>query len=82
MVSAVEDDQIPIRYIPKFREYGIRVLDGGSSAIRLNFCPWCGAKLPESQRNRWYDEIEKLGLDPHYDKLPDIYNDERWLNVL
>jgi hypothetical protein len=27
--------------------YGLIVHDGGSSFIRINFCPWCGARLPE-----------------------------------
>lgn len=26
-------------YIPKFREYGIKVLDGGSSYIGITHCP-------------------------------------------
>lgn len=28
--------------------YGIIIHDGGSSTIIINFCPWCGAKLPEA----------------------------------
>jgi len=39
-----------ILYISKFNEYGIPVLDGGSSYITLEFCPWCGTKLPPSKR--------------------------------
>ena len=27
--------------------YGLIVHDGGSSVIRIDFCPWCGSKLPE-----------------------------------
>ena len=26
--------------------YGIYVHDGGSSVIRIRYCPWCGTKLP------------------------------------
>jgi hypothetical protein len=26
--------------------YGMIVHDGGSSVIEINFCPWCGSKLP------------------------------------
>jgi hypothetical protein len=25
--------------------YGIRVHDGGSSSVAINFCPWCGSSL-------------------------------------
>ena len=27
--------------------YGLVVHDGGSSFIEIQYCPWCGAKLPE-----------------------------------
>jgi hypothetical protein len=40
-----------ILYVEKFGEYGIPVLDGGTSYIILDFCPWCGAKLPISKRD-------------------------------
>lgn len=30
--------------------YGIIIHDGGSSAVVINYCPWCGAKLPDEAR--------------------------------
>jgi uncharacterized protein DUF6980 len=45
MRTAVESEEIPIDYTPKFREFGVRVLDGGASSILLNVCPWCGMRL-------------------------------------
>ncbi len=27
------------------KKYGIPIHDGGSSYIRINFCPWCGREL-------------------------------------
>jgi hypothetical protein len=27
-------------------EYGIIIHDGGSSYVVINYCPWCGARLP------------------------------------
>lgn len=78
MKDAVEDADIPIVYIPKFREFGIRVLDGGSSKILLKFCPWSGTKLPDSLRDAWFEELERRGIDPHGDNIPDEFNDERW----
>jgi hypothetical protein len=44
-----------VDFIPKFREYGIPVHDGGSSHIQIGFCPWCGAKLPSSLREAWFE---------------------------
>ena len=40
-----------IHYSPRYREYGIIIHDGGSSFVRIAFCPWCGAKLPGSLRD-------------------------------
>jgi predicted RNA-binding Zn-ribbon protein involved in translation (DUF1610 family) len=37
-----------IDYWPATRRYGIMVHDGGESMITINFCPWCGTKLPIS----------------------------------
>jgi hypothetical protein len=49
-----------ILYIAKFDEYGIPVLDGGSSIITLEFCPWCGAKLQPSKRDEYFDRLEAI----------------------
>ncbi|HJX48173.1 MAG TPA: hypothetical protein VJ375_10015 [Gaiellaceae bacterium] len=35
---------------PNYREYGLIVHDGGSSMIVIDYCPFCGARLPESLR--------------------------------
>lgn len=39
-----------IAYNERFREYGLIIHDGGRSKVNIDFCPWCGAKLPESLR--------------------------------
>ena len=68
-----------IDFIAKFREYGIIIHDGGSSHIVISYCPWCGARLPDSQRERWFDELEALGIDPRTDDVPGEFDDDRWL---
>lgn len=78
MTDAISSDEIPIIYVPEFREFGIRVLDGGSSFIELLFCPWCGQRLPESLRDRWFDELERRGIDPATEEIPSEFSDERW----
>ena len=66
-------------YTPKFDEYGIIVHDGGSSFLGIDYCPWCGSKLPESKRNRWFEELQRLGFrEPFAAEIPDIYRDARW----
>ena len=32
--------------------YGLIIHDGGTSAVTIQFCPWCGSKLPASKRDR------------------------------
>lgn len=52
-----------IHYSAKFREYGLIVHDGGSSSVNIRFCPWCGRRLPESLRERWFEEMEWRRID-------------------
>ncbi len=68
-----------IYYAPKFDEYGIIVHDGGSSFISIEFCPWCGKKLPESKRDRWFEKLEGLGFDdPFSQSIPEEYQSNAW----
>ena len=47
-------------YNEVFDEYGLIVHDGGASYVLIAHCPWCGSKLPESQRDRWFDETDAI----------------------
>lgn len=69
-----------ISFTAKFQEYGLIIHDGGSSSILISYCPWCGAQLPASQRDRWFDEMERLGIDPWTGNIPAGYQDDRWLH--
>lgn len=50
MAENIASEDGIICYWEKFREYGIPVRDGGSSMIRIRYCPWCGKPLPSSLR--------------------------------
>jgi hypothetical protein len=39
-----------VAYRPEFKEYGLMIHDGGTSTITIDYCPFCGAKLPTSSR--------------------------------
>ena len=67
-----------IDYVAKFDEYGIIVHDGGRSKVSLRFCPWCGQRLPASQRDRWFDELEEAGIDIETGEIPSQYLDSTW----
>ncbi|MCA5011785.1 MULTISPECIES: DUF6980 family protein [unclassified Enterococcus] len=65
----------------RFDEYGIIIHDGGRSYITITHCPWTGEKLPESKKNQWFDELEKLGFeDPisDYEAIPEEYKSAKW----
>jgi hypothetical protein len=34
-----------IDYEPASKDYGIIIHDGGTSAVKIRYCPWCGRKL-------------------------------------
>ncbi|MDF3028892.1 MAG: hypothetical protein K0S23_3199 [Fluviicola sp.] len=45
--SEINYDSI-MRHTHGRKEFGIPIHDGGSSYIRINYCPWCGVQLPVS----------------------------------
>jgi hypothetical protein len=67
-----------VSYNAVFDEYGIIVHDGGPSSVMIGFCPWCGVKLPESQRDRYFDELDRMGLRPDDPLLPKGYRSSAW----
>jgi len=68
-----------VMFDARFQEYGLIIHDGGTSVVGIAFCPWCGSRLPDSQRDRWFEELERRGIDPWEDEIPDEYRDGRWL---
>ncbi|MGW4303781.1 DUF6980 family protein [Streptomyces sp. NPDC004646] len=71
-----------IDFTPRFQEYALIIHDGGTSSLTIDYCPWCGHRLPESQRDRWYDELEHLGVDPAEDEIPPAFQTADWLTAL
>jgi len=70
--------EVGIEFIPKFREYGIAVRGEGKSVITIEFCPWCGSKLPQSLRTKWFERIDELGIDEATDRIPVELRSEEW----
>ena len=72
--------EVSIRYSPKLRRYGILYQEkyGANSIQTISFCPWCGNRLPASLRDRWYDELEHLGIDPDDDEVPSDFLSDAW----
>jgi hypothetical protein len=78
MASHLDRGEIGLRYTPKFRSYSFDYRDGGSAVQTIQYCPWCGAKLPEDLGDRWFDEIEALGFEPGDPNIPSKYQTEEW----
>ena len=69
MRTYVDDPRLPVGYTPRFREYWIPLVDGHAYQ-RINFCPWCGADLPDSLRYEYFDALE--GIDPEFDVMTEL----------
>lgn len=70
-----------VTFDARFQEYGLIIHDGGTSAVGITFCPWCGSRLPASRRDRWFEELEQRGIDPWSDEIPAACNDGHWLRA-
>ena len=70
-----QNDWGSVRYDPRFDEYWV---PAGNARQALFYCPWCGVKLPASQRDRWFDQLEAMGIDPWGNDLPNRYRDDTW----
>lgn len=68
-----------IYYSVKFDEYGIIIHNGGSSFSHIQYCPYCGSKLPYSKRDLWFDLLEGLGFDTPFEQgIPEEFTSDRW----
>jgi hypothetical protein len=77
MQDHLADSEVPVVYNEKFREYGIRIMDGGTSVQTILYCPWCGRQLPDSLRYAWFERLNQLGLEPD-DELPQALQSDAW----
>ncbi len=78
MARSIENPDVPVSYSGAFREYGLDYQDGGTSSLQIGYCPWCGDLLGSSLRDRWIEEVERLGMDLGDPELPPRYASERW----
>lgn len=77
--SSFDCPDMLVMYWEKFDEYGLVVHDGGTSVVTIQYCPWCGARLPESKRDRWFEAIGALGFDdPDAPDIPSEFQTSEW----
>jgi hypothetical protein len=79
MEKNIGENKIHLYYSQKIREYGINILDGGTSIQCIYYCPWCGIKLPESLRDEWFETLDNMGFDdPRDQDIPKDYKSDAW----
>ncbi|WP_156356111.1 DUF6980 family protein [Sphingomonas sp. Leaf22] len=61
--------------------YDVYWVEAGAARQTLFFCPWCGERLPPSLRDRWFDELEALGIDPDIGPIPEDFQSSAWRGV-
>ncbi len=74
----LRDGEVAIVYFAKYREYGIRVLDGGCAIQMIAYCPWCGTRLPASLRDEWFRRIDAIGVEEDGDEVPEEFKTDEW----
>ena len=70
-----QNDWGAVEYDARFDSYWVET---GGLRQDLFFCPWCGEKLPASQQDRWFDDLEDQGFDPFSDPVPEPYRTGAW----
>src|SRR5438105_6679687 len=72
------EDQL-ITYVPAFRQFRLTVPeDLGGGGIVIDYCPWCGAKLPESLEKKWFRQVRtKLGFEDAFPFTKEIPSESK-----
>ena len=70
-----------VDYSARLRQYGLIVHDGGHSVITIEYCPWCGTKLPSSLADEWFDQLDQLGLEPGDPRIPEPLKSDAWWRI-
>lgn len=73
-----EDNREAARlYIAVFDEYGVEIPGHGQLVADVN-CPRCGAKLPASKREAYFDRLEELEAETDGEEVPAEMQDASW----
>jgi hypothetical protein len=70
-----------VKYDDVVSEYYIDLDDlGGGLSIRQAFiyCPACGVKLRGSYREKWFEALCALGVNPMEDEVPEPFRTSEW----
>lgn len=62
---------------PVFDEYGL-IRQPSAEILVIAHCPFCGARLPASLRERWLEKFDRTGWQTWGDPIPREFLTEVW----
>ena len=81
MQMHLKGGEVAVNYRDFIREYSVD-LRQKTSVQTIQFCPWCGRKLPTDLLERWTAELDSLMLYDPFGKdranVPDEFWSEKW----
>lgn len=84
MDQFLDDEQVPVRYSPKVREYSLPLNNKRGVSQGFDYCPWCGTKLPDSLRQEYFSILrEEYSVEDPLDprdkhKIPKEFENDEW----
>ncbi|MFN8523152.1 MAG: hypothetical protein U0821_08605 [Chloroflexota bacterium] len=80
MLQAISSEDDIIRYSDRYRRYGIVIHDGTESVLVIQYCPFCGSRLPEPLDDKWFDLFYAMeeDLEPYDLNVPVEMRDGTW----
>ncbi|MFO1013525.1 MAG: hypothetical protein U1E50_07155 [Caulobacteraceae bacterium] len=75
-----EAEGAPVQYDPAKREYALVFRRDGDVVLlqTISHYPWCGEAFPPSLRGAWFEELERQGVDPMTDAVPERFKTDQW----
>jgi hypothetical protein len=71
-----------LHYSAKWREYGVTEA-GSTGCMLMDYCMFCGKRLPKELRDMWFDILEKeygleYPLEEDKNKVPKEFSTDEW----
>jgi hypothetical protein len=66
-----------IYWSPVFNEYGL-ICQPSAEILQIHHCPFCGSRLPESRREKWFERLEKEDWKTWGDPIPSELLSHDW----
>ena len=84
MDYALQDARIPLKYSPVYRIYFLPLKGMKAVGQPINYCPWCGKKLPNELKSKFFEIVKReYGIEPDIDilknpSLPEEFKSDEW----